>query len=158
MQSINGVPLVVGDSLYFYSSGRQRNKIMWDSYTSTGLATLRRDGFVSMHGDKDGYLLTEKIRFDGKHLFINADVKGSLTVEILDENGKPLEGFTRKDCVPVKKTDKTKLLVTWKKHQDIASLIGPPLVYPWQTGESRGYTSGGGPGLSTCGIDVPANK
>ena len=28
---------------------------------------------------------------------------------ILDENGKPLEGFTRKDCVPVKKTDKTKL-------------------------------------------------
>ena len=75
MQSINGVPLIVGDSLYFYSSGRQRNKIMWDSYTSTGLATLRRDGFVSMHGDKDGYLLTEKVRFDGKHLFINADVK-----------------------------------------------------------------------------------
>ena len=35
---------------------------MWDSYTSTGLATLRRDGFVSMHGDKDGYLLTEKVR------------------------------------------------------------------------------------------------
>ena len=53
MQSINGVPLVVGDSLYFYSSGRQRNKIMWDSYTSTGLATLRRDGFVSIHGDTE---------------------------------------------------------------------------------------------------------
>ena len=173
MQSINGVPLIVGDSLYFYSSGRQRNKIMWDSYTSTGLATLRRDGFVSMHGDKDGYLLTEKVRFDGKHLFINADVKGSLAVEILDENGKPLEGFTRKDCVPMKKTDKTKLLVTWKKHQNIASLIGKAVrlkfyldnadiyafwISPWQTGESRGYTSGGGPGLSTCGIDVPANK
>ena len=31
-------------------------------------------------------------------------------------------------------------------------------ISPWQTGESRGYTSGGGPGLSTCGIDVPANK
>lgn len=96
-----------------------------------------------------------------------------MTVEILDENGKPLEGFTRKDCVPVKKTDKTKLLVTWKKHQDIASLIGKAVrlkfylnnadiyafwISPWQTGESRGYTSGGGPGLSTCGIDVPANK
>ena len=146
---------------------------MWDSYTSTGLATLRRDGFVSMHGDKDGYLLTEKVRFDSKHLFINADVKGSLAVEILDENGKPLEGFTRKDCAPMKKTDKTKLLVTWKKHQNIASLIGKAVrlkfylnnadiyafwISPWQTGESRGYTSGGGPGLSTCGIDVPANK
>ena len=173
MQSINGVPLVVGDSLYFYSSGRQRNKIMWDSYTSTGLATLRRDGFVSMHGDKDGYLLTEKIRFDGKHLFINADVKGSLSVEILDEDGKPLEGFTRKDCVPMKKTDKTKQLVTWKKHRDMASLVGEAVrlkfyldnadiyafwISPWQTGESRGYTSGGGPGLSASGIDVPANQ
>ena len=104
MQSINGVPLVVGDSLYFYSSGRQRNKIMWDSYTSTGLATLRRDGFISMHGDKGGYLLTEKITFDGKYLFINADVKGSLSVEILDADGNPLEGFTRKAADNVEET------------------------------------------------------
>ena len=146
---------------------------MWDSYTSTGLATLRRDGFISMHGDKGGYLLTEKITFDGKYLFINADVKGSLSVEILDADGNPLEGFTRKDCVPVKKTDKTKLLITWKKQQDIASLTDKPVrlkfyldnadiyafwISPWQTGESRGYTGGGGPGLSASGIDVPANQ
>ena len=46
MQSIIGVPLIVGDSLYLYSSGRMKNKVMWDGFTSTGLATLRRDGFV----------------------------------------------------------------------------------------------------------------
>lgn len=173
MQSINGVPLVVGDSLYFYSSGRQRNKIMWDSYTSTGLATLRRDGFVSMHGDKDGYLLTEKIQFDGTYLFVNADVKGTLAVEILDADGKTLEGFTKKDCVTVKKTDQTKLLITWKKQQDVASLTGKVVrlkfylnhadiyafwISPWETGESRGYTGGGGPGLSANGIDIPMNQ
>ena len=44
VQSINGVPIIVGDTLYFYSSGRKRNKF---SVMSTGLATLRRDGFVS---------------------------------------------------------------------------------------------------------------
>lgn len=173
MQSINGVPLVVGDSLYFYSSGRQRNKIMWDSYTSTGLATLRRDGFVSMHGDKDGYLLTEKIQFDGTYLFVNADVKGTLAVEILDADGKTLEGFTKKDCVAVKKTDQTKLLITWKKQQDVTSLTGKVVrlkfylnhadiyafwISPWETGESRGYTGGGGPGLSANGIDIPMNQ
>ena len=173
MQSINGVPLVVGDSLYFYSSGRQRNKIMWDSYTSTGLATLRRDGFVSMHGDKDGYLLTEKIQFDGTYLFVNADVKGTLAVEILDADGKTLEGFTKKDCVTVKKTDQTKLLITWKKQQDVTSLTGKVVrlkfylnhadiyafwISPWETGESRGYTGGGGPGLSANGIDIPMNQ
>lgn len=25
---------------------------------------------------------------------------------------------------------------------------------PWDTGESRGYTGGGGPGLNPCGIDI----
>ena len=35
-----------------------------------------------------------------------------------------LDVYKRQDCVPMKKTDKTKLLVTWKKHQNIASLIG----------------------------------
>lgn len=126
-----------------------------------------------MHGDKGGYLLTENLSFDGKYLFVNADVKGSLFVEVLDANGNPLEGFTQKECIPVKKTDKTKQLITWKKHQDIASLIGKSIrlkfyldnadiyafwISPWQTGESRGYTSGGGPGLSASGIDVPANQ
>ena len=87
MQSICGVPIIVGDSLYFYSSGRRLNNIMWDSYTSTGLATLRRDGFASMRtGEKEGFLVTEKLTFDGKYLFVNADVKkGSLAIEVLDE-------------------------------------------------------------------------
>ena len=38
-------------------------------FTSTGLATLRRDGFVSMHTDTEGVLVTEKIKFDGNHFF-----------------------------------------------------------------------------------------
>ena len=173
MQSINGVPLIVGDSLYFYSSGRRLNDIMWDSYTSTGLATLRRDGFVSMQADakqKDGYLTTEKIIFDGKYLFVNADIKGKLSVEILDAGGNPIEGFTRKECQSISKSDKTKMQITWKNHSDVSILIGKPVrvkfyvengdLYafwfsPWESGESRGYTGGGGPGLSTNGVDVP---
>lgn len=174
MQSINGVPLVVGDSLYFYSSGRRLNKIMWDSYTSTGLATLRRDGFVSMRADKkEGYLTTEKISFDGKYLFVNVDVnnkKAELAVEVLDESGNPIPGFTKKDCVVLKKVNSTKQQVLWKNKADISSLIGKNVrlkfyltngdlysfwISPWESGESRGYTAGGGPGLSADGIDKP---
>lgn len=172
MQSINGTPLIVGDSLYFYSSGRRLNDIMWDSYTSTGLAMLRRDGFVSMRGDKkEGYLLTEKLSFDGQYFFVNADVGGkhaSLMVELLDENGNPIEGFTKKDCIVMRKTDSTKQLITWKKHRDLSSLKGKNIrvkfylksgdlyafwISPWETGESRGYTAGGGPGLNASGVD-----
>ena len=31
-------------------------------------------------------------------------------------------------------------------------------ISEWQTGESGGYTGGGGPGLSDKGIDIPVNK
>lgn len=173
MQSINGVPLIVGDSLYFYSSGRRLNDIMWDSYTSTGLATLRRDGFVSMRAAaKEGFLVTEKLIFDGKYLFVNADVAGkhaSLAVEVLDENGNTIPGFTRKECIALKKTDATKCRIVWKDNDRIEVLAGKPVrlkfyltngdlyafwISPWETGESRGYTAGGGPGLHPSGIDI----
>ena len=164
----------MGDSLYFYSSGRRLNKIMWDSYTSTGLATLRRDGFVSMRADnKVRTLTTEPVVFDGKYLFVNADVKAkkaALAVEVLDKEGKVLPGFSRKDCRVVRNADKTKQAITWKTQTDLKSLAGKPVrfkfylqagdlyafwVSPWKTGESRGYTAGGGPGLHHSGTDVP---
>ncbi len=160
MQSIGGVPLIVGDSLYFYSSGRRLNKIMWDSYTSTGLATLRRDGFVSKTaGSEKGYLTTEKIIFDGKYLFVNADVKGEFQVEVLNDKGDVIKGLTSK----LDKFNSTKQYLL-----DLSKVAGKEVrlrftmtngnlysfwVSPWESGESRGYTAGGGPDLSITGID-----
>lgn len=176
MQSIGGVPLIVGDSLYFYCSGRRLNDIMWDSYTSTGLAKLRRDGFVSMgtNGAKQGSLTTEPISFDGEYLFVNADLgsKGAeMTVEVLDADGNPIPEFSDKNAVAMKKLNSTKQLVSWKGSDSLAALKNRPVrlrfnltkggelysfwVSPWKTGESRGYTAGGGPGLSPTGVDQP---
>lgn len=174
MQSINGVPLIVGDSLYFYSSGRMKNDIMWDGHVSTGLATLRRDGFISMRaGNTEGFLVTEKLSFDGKYFFVNADVRNAdsaLAIELLDEAGKPISGFTKEDCLLIKGINSTKQMVTWKGHKDLSSLEGRAIrvkfylqqgdlysfwISPWETGESRGYTAGGGPGLNEGGVDIP---
>lgn len=173
MQSINGVPLIVGDSLYFYTSGRRLNQVMWDSHTSTGLATLRRDGFVSMHaGKNEGFLLTEQLLFDGSYLFVNADLhsKGAfLSVEVLDESGDPIPGYSKKECAKLQETDATKLQVVWKDHPELSSLSGRKVrlkfylkegdlyafwISPWSTGESRGYTAGGGPSLHSSGVDT----
>ena len=173
MQSVNGVPLIVGDSLYIYSSGRSKNGVWWDAGVSTGLATLRRDGFVSMRaGNKEGFLTTEKLSFDGKYFFVNADVKAKgaqLKVELLDADGNPIPGFTKRDCVVMRGADKTKQLITWKGKQDLGELKGRTIrakfyltrgdlyafwVSPWETGESRGFTAGGGPGLNASGIDT----
>lgn len=170
MQSVIGTPLIVGDSLYLYSSGRKKNNIMWDGFTSTGLATLRRDGFVSMRaGSAEGSLTTEKLTFDGRHLFVNAEADG-LAVELLDAEGKVIPGFSKADCNALSGLNATKQKVSWKSGKNMASLAGKPIrikfyltggdlyafwISPWETGESRGYTAGGGPGLNPEGVDQP---
>lgn len=170
MQSIVGTPLIVGDSLYLYCSGRRKNNIMWDGFTSTGLAMLRRDGFVSMKaGREEGFLTTEKIRFDGRHLFLNAEAEG-LSVEVLDADGQVIPGFSKTDCNAFRGLNATKQKVSWKSGKEIASLAGRTIrlkfyltggdlyafwISPWETGESRGYTAGGGPGLNPEGVDRP---
>ncbi len=165
MQSVGGVPLIVDDSLYFYASGRRLNKIMWDSYTSTGLATLRRDGFVSRRaGEEPRTLTTELIRFDGRHLFVNADIRGSLRIEVLDANDRVLEA----GLPQIVAENATKRYVG-----DLKKWCGKPVrlrftmtdgdlyafwISPWESGESRGYTAGGGPGLSPSGVDIPLEQ
>ena len=68
--------------------------------SSTGLATLRRDGFVSMNGPGEamrtvepripGTLTTRTVTFSGRRLFVNAKVKvGALRAEVLDPAGRP---------------------------------------------------------------------
>lgn len=174
MQSIVGVPLIVNDKLYFYASGRHL-LTNGQEITTTGLATLRRDGFSSLNASGVGFIITRKLKFDGDYLFVNIDLhnkESSLGVEILDENYKPIEGYTLKDCVSLKDVNSTKQQIIWRNKKNMSPLKGRNIrlkfhltngdlysfwISPWKSGESRGYTAGGGPGLSTSGIDQPLN-
>jgi len=172
MQAVGGMPLVVGDNMYFYFSGRERNGIWWDSGTSCGVSFLRRDGFVSLHTQKEGVLLTETLLFDGEFLFVNAKARGSVEAEVLDEQGKVLEGYDRESCCKIK-GDNVKSRITWNHKKSLAGLSNRPVrfkfyltdadiyafwVSPWESGESRGYLTGGGPGLSETGRDIPVKE
>lgn len=164
LQSAVGSPILVGDKLYFYLSGRKL--VDGSEIVTTGLATLRRDGFASMSGS--GELQTEPMRFKGKYFFVNADVRGNLLVEIQDRNGNAIEGFSRTDCMAVT-GDGTRLAVTWKNGKTLEGLENTTVrvkfyladgdIYAFwisdaETGESRGYTAGGGPGLNQSGQDI----
>lgn len=165
IQSAVGSPLIVGDKLYFYMSGRRLNEAKKE-VISTGLATLRRDGFASMSGS--GEVVTEILKYSGNYLFINAAVRGSMTVELLDENGDVIPGFSAGECNVVK-TDGCKIMVSWKEHTDLRPLNGRNLKIRFQLedadlysfwisqtedGKSSGYTAGGGPSLGKYGIDL----
>jgi len=178
VQSAGGGCLVVGDKLYFYCSGRHGVQGTTDpDVCSTGLATLRRDGFVSMDhpghariervpqaGDlPPGTLITRPVRFSGKHLFVNlAAASGELRVDVLDEAGRTIAPFTAAACVPVR-GDSTKARVTWNGAPDVAPLAGRSVRFRFSvtngalyafwisadsSGASRGFIGAGGPGFT----------
>jgi hypothetical protein len=164
VQSVGGGCLVIGDRLFFYCSGRTFGSgTPPPAVATTGLATLRRDGFASMDaGETEGTLTTRPVQFRGRHLFVNLDAPaGELRVEVLDEQDKPLAPFSRANCVPVH-ADQTRAPVRWKGATDLARLAGRPVrfrfhlrkaklyafwVSPETAGASHGYVAAGGPGL-----------
>jgi hypothetical protein len=164
VQSAGGGCLIVGDRLYFYCSGRAgiRGKPT-SGVCTTGLATLRRDGFASMDaGEKSGTLTTRPLRFRGRHLFVNVEnPKGELRVEVLDDRGRVIAPFTRDNCVPVH-ADRTLQAVAWREVGDLAAVRERTVklrftltngrlyafwVSPEATGASHGYVAAGGPGF-----------
>ena len=162
VQSAGGGCLVVGDELYFYVSGRGKDRA--DAHCTTGLAILRRDGFASMDaGEAGGTLTTRTVRFQGSRLFVNADVSGGeLRVEVLDREGQTVAPFSRENCAHIR-GDSTRQAVTWQGASDLSSLAGRPVkfrfhltngrlyafwVSPDPSGASHGYVAAGGPGFT----------
>ena len=87
-----------------------------------GLATLRLDGFVSLDaGNEEGIVTTKPLKLSQKNLMVNADVQGELRIEILDESGKVIPGFSKKDCDPIR-SDNVRHVVSWKGKSTLSSL------------------------------------
>lgn len=91
--------------------------------------TLRIDGFVSVNASMDGgELITKPLIFSGKNLMINfsSSAAGDVKVELQDENGDPIPGFTLGECPPVF-GDSLERIVKWGKDSDLSSLAGKPV-------------------------------
>jgi hypothetical protein len=161
-QSAGGGFLVMRDELWFYFSGRTLQKPA-SGDASTGLATLRRDGFYSMDaGALVGMLTTRVVQFSGRYLFVNvADSQGSLSAEILDETGSVIPPFSRQNSSVVS-VDSTLQSLSWSGVGDLSKVANRPVkirfyltngsLYSfWITadpnGASYGYVAAGGPGF-----------
>ena len=90
-------------------------------------ATWRRDGFVSLSnaGDDAGDIITKPIVFTGNKLFVNAQLAaaGSLKVEILDDSGNPVPGFTIAEATAIS-GDHLAVMVNWKNGTGPGKLAG----------------------------------
>lgn len=85
----------------------------------------RVDGFVSVHADKIGDLITKPLKFSGNELVVNYAARkgGSVRIEIQDADGNAKPGF---DLSSANKLtgDEIVQVVSWKRGSNVTSLAG----------------------------------
>ena len=111
-------PILVGDELWIYyrSVNRDPNQQKVQVGHAIGLATLRRDGFVSLNaGPTTGAIVTRPLNFEGERLRVNAEVDdgGWIKVALLGEANQPIEGYTVEDVIPFK-SGGARIPVRWR--------------------------------------------
>ena len=64
-------------------------------------------------------------RLEGEELQVNVDAHaGSISVEVLDESGQPLAGFSAADAAAKERIDDLRFRPRWKGGVNLASLTG----------------------------------
>ena len=106
-----------------------------------GLAKMRLDGFASMDGyDSGATLTTAPLRFDGDRLQVNVRAPergfgeestggqphGQMRVEVLDDSGRAIEGFTGDDSDAFA-GDELRHVAAWNGSPDLSRLAGSPV-------------------------------
>ena len=111
----------------YYAGANERHgneQVKFDRKHAIGLATLRLDGFVGLSaGENEGTVVTKPFKLDGNKLLVNVDAHGGeVSVDVLDEAGQPLVGFSGEDGQPATKKDELRWQPQWKKHTDLSAL------------------------------------
>lgn len=90
--------------------------------------TIRTDGFVSVHADGPGEMLTRPLIFTGDRLVVNyaTSAVGWLRFELCDEAGQAIEGFSRFDSEELFGNE-LEHQVTWRGGGDVGALAGRPV-------------------------------
>ena len=91
--------------------------------------SMRLDGFASLRAPyAGGEVLTKLFTFIGQELEINysTSAAGEIRVEIQDERGKPLTGYTLEDSQVIIGNE-IKRIVAWRGRESVKSLASRPI-------------------------------
>ena len=125
----SGICIVNGDELLFYFGAWSGNSPRMGRHMyaggSTGVATLRRDGFAALTTNSTGRMSTPPVCFHGEGLWVNAQCK-SLRAEIQDKNGHALPGLSFQNCI-CRSVNSTKQQVLWNSAVSLHAISGKPV-------------------------------
>ena len=105
----------VGDEWWLYYAGADGPHDSTTRKSAIGLATMRKEGFISQHGPKTGGVVcTRAMRWPGGSLLVNADAHaGEMRVRVSDELRKPVAGLDYDD-MPAFTGDSVAHEIEWK--------------------------------------------
>ena len=93
-------------------------------------------------GEAEGELVTNPLRFEDPGLFLNADAAhGQIRVEVLDEAGKAIPGFGKRDCVALER-DAIRARVHWNSAADLSALRGKSIRLKFYIRQASLYSFG----------------
>jgi len=118
-----------GDEQWIYYAGiYQQHHTGFSSKKSgkVGLATLPLDRFICQRSEgKLGTITTKPFKLEGDTLEVNVDASdGSFCVEVLDQAGNPISGFTARAANTCENVDALRLKPQWASNKTMRSLIG----------------------------------
>ena len=107
--------LEIGDEWWLYYSGHDGPHESRERKAGIGIATIRKEGFISLHGPPGGGVVcTKLLRWPGGTLMVNADAdKGEMGVRVSDASRKVIAGFDYADGETFS-GDRTAHEVRWK--------------------------------------------
>jgi len=144
-------PIVVNGTVYiYYDGGNFRHDA--DMATSdpailkegAALATFKRDRFVSLETGESGSglsrVMTKPFEVGQSKLYLNAAtwMKGSIRVEALTPDWRPIPGFTESEALGVQ-GDALDHPVRWKNNADVSTLLGKKIRLKFSMTRARIY-------------------
>ena len=144
-------PLVEGEIIKLFYGGFDVTHGIGGGNAAVGLATLRKDGFVSLDADEtEGVITTKPFADAAGPLSVNYTAQGGgvLRVEVLDEAGGVISGYSREDCAPLT-GDSIRQIVTWKERSELPKDTTPlRLRFVLSNAALYSFHAGSGPKLS----------
>ncbi|MCS6852640.1 MAG: hypothetical protein NZ700_15905 [Gemmataceae bacterium] len=135
----------VGDEWWIYYAGWDGPHQSPERHGGIGLATLRKEGFVSLRGPAGGGVVcTRVLRWPGGKLWVNADAaRGRLTVRVSTPHRAVVPGFDHADCLPFQ-GDRVAAEIRWKQ-RSIAELKGQEIRLEFFLQDADLYSFRAGP-------------
>jgi hypothetical protein len=121
-----------GEEIWQYYLGSELYHSPWTNEGREAVFRVvqRLDGFISADSHyTGGTILTRPLTFEGNRLVLNIDTgaTGYAQVGLLDENGKPIAGFSIDDCVYIN-GDHIEIEVEWlDRGKNVSELAGRPV-------------------------------